>query len=241
MLLPFENIEILDVQDYTHDTRRYWIKYVNNDYAFQAGQFVTFDLPISNKKRERYRSYSIANAPNDEGIYELIIKKFSNGEGGSIYIFDTWTQGTITKGRPPQGKFLLEKTDAKTSHCFLCTGVGVAPFRSMIYDMIEHDTHFKHIDLVYGSRTSDDILYYDEFTTLQEENHSFKYHIALSREKWKGAEPARIDKFFSEVIKPHDKKRHYYICGWRDMVDSVRQHLMAQEIPKSQIHFELYG
>ncbi len=241
MLKPFENIEILDVRDYTHDTRRYWLQYRDSAYDFEAGQFITFDLPISDKKNKRYRSYSIANAPSTEGIYELIIKLYTDGEGGSKYIFDAWETGSIVKGRPPQGKFLLAETDEHTTHCFLCTGVGVAPFRSMIYDMVERGQPYHQIELVYGSRTSDDLLYYDEFTSLSEEHDSIGYHVALSREEWKGQPASRIDHFFPALIRPGDPNRHYYICGWRDMVDSVRSYLEAEDIPRSLIHFELYG
>ncbi len=241
MLKPFENIEILDAQKYTHDTVRYWMRYVDNSYDFLAGQFITFDLPISDNKRDRYRSYSLASAPNDSKIMEVIIKRYEDGEGGSKHIVNTWEKGSIVRGRPPQGKFLLNPTDGDTTHVFLCTGVGVAPFRSMIYDSIARELPYKNMHLVYGCRKEEDLLYYDEFSGLQDIDPHLHYHVAISREEWKGEAPSRIDKFFSELILPEDKKRHYYVCGWRDMVDATRDYLKDQNIDRSQIHFELYG
>jgi ferredoxin-NADP reductase len=34
---------------------------------------------------------------------------------------------------------------------------------------------------------------------------------------------------------------HFYICGWKNMVDEARTTLADLGIPKNQIHFELYG
>ena len=34
---------------------------------------------------------------------------------------------------------------------------------------------------------------------------------------------------------------HFYICGWKNMVDEARATLTELGIPKTQIHFELYG
>ncbi len=241
MLKPFENIKVMDAQKYTHDTWRYFLRYEERDYDFVAGQFITFDLPISEHKRERYRSYSIASAPSDSGIMELIIKRYEDGEGGSVHITDTWEVGSIVRGRPPQGKFLLQQSSAETSHVFLCTGVGVAPFRSMIYDVVSRDLPYRDMHLVYGCRMIEDILYQSEFEEVSELEANIYYHIAVSREKYAGHEPRRIDVFYDELVQKKDPHRHYYICGWRNMVDATRDYLEAQGIDKSLIHFELYG
>ncbi len=241
MLKPFEYLEILDAQKYTHDTWRYWLRYVDSEYDFLAGQFITFDLPISDNKRERFRSYSIASAPTDSGVMELIIKRYADGEGGSKYIADNWQTGDVVRGRPPQGNFLMAPTSVQTSHVFLCTGVGVAPFRSMIYDCMAREVNYASIHLAYGCRTEQDLLYYDEFAGLEELNAHIYYHVAVSQQSWKGHDPRRIDIFFDTLVIPSDEHRHYYICGWRDMVDATRDYLKSLEIDKSRIHFELYG
>ena len=45
------------------NVRRFWVE-VPEKIDFQAGQFVTMDLPIGDKRLQRWRSYSIANAPD---------------------------------------------------------------------------------------------------------------------------------------------------------------------------------
>ena len=48
-----------------------------------------------------------------------------------------------------------------------------------------------------------------------------------------------IKKF--NLVTGANKDAHFYICGWKNMVDEARATLTELGIPKSQIHFELYG
>ncbi len=58
----------------TYNTRRYWIHIPEKEaFHFKAGQFVTLDLPIHEKKNKRWRSYSIASHPNGSAEIELVI------------------------------------------------------------------------------------------------------------------------------------------------------------------------
>ncbi len=242
MLAPFEDMEIMAVEDYTHDTKRYWLRYINlQNVAFLAGQFITMDLPISERKTERWHSYSIANAPDGQDIFELIIKKFEDGNGGSKYIYEEWKQGMVVQGRTPQGTFVLDDSQAQQQYLFLCTGVGVAPFRSMIYRLFDGDLPFSRIDLVFGTKTKEDILYYEEFQNLAEENENFAYHLALSRDRQEGILHGRIDLIYPDLIQAENPNQLIFICGWRDMIDSVRQDLGEMEIDKSRIRYEIYG
>lgn len=50
-------------------------------FDFKPGQFVTLDLPIHEKKNKRWRSYSIASAPDETNIFELVIVLVEDGLG----------------------------------------------------------------------------------------------------------------------------------------------------------------
>ncbi len=242
MLAQFEDMEIMAIEDYTHDTKRYWLRYINlEDVRFDAGQFITFDLPISDKKNQRWRSYSIANEPNDNGIFELIIKKFEQGDGGSKYIYEEWERGMVVQGRPPQGKFTITESDAHAEYLFLCTGVGIAPFRSMIYRLFDDDMDFSKIILVFGTKKHEDLLYYEEFKNLSDENKNFEFHACLSREKHEGFIHGRIDKVYPDLVSLKHETQKIFICGWRDMIDATRKQLAEMGVDKSRIHFEIYG
>jgi ferredoxin-NADP reductase len=56
---------VVKIQAATPNTRRFWVEIPTVEaFTFKPGQFVTMDLPIGEKRLQRWRSYSIANAPS---------------------------------------------------------------------------------------------------------------------------------------------------------------------------------
>ena len=73
MSLEWQNGKVVNIIDETPSTRRYFIEATDLEtFDFKPGQFVTLDLPIHEKKNKRWRSYSIASAPNGTNIFELV-------------------------------------------------------------------------------------------------------------------------------------------------------------------------
>jgi ferredoxin-NADP reductase len=235
--------QIIDIQNETDSTKRLWVKIQGEEKVqFQAGQFVTMDLPISDKRLKRWRSYSIASAPvGDDDVLEFCVVKAEESTGGSQYLCEEATIGTPIRFKGPDGAFFL-KQPLEKDLVLICTGTGVAPFRSMIWDIYNQQIAYKNIHLIFGCRYEKDILYRQEFEELAQKMPNFKYSIALSREKdWKG-----IKGYVHEVYtKEYSEKRDdvdFYICGWSNMIDDVVAKLMIDlGYDKSQIHYELYG
>ncbi|MCY7408967.1 MAG: oxidoreductase, partial [Chitinophagales bacterium] len=99
--------ELLSVMDETENTKRFFFKVPELDtLPFRAGQFITFDLPISDKKIKRYRSYSIASAPNATNEFELIISYAPNGLGTN-YLWNQIKVGSTISFKGPSGMFTL--------------------------------------------------------------------------------------------------------------------------------------
>ena len=64
---------VTNIIDETPVTKRFMIRVPGVEkFDFQPGQFVTLDLPIHEKKTKRWRSYSIASAPDGSNQFELI-------------------------------------------------------------------------------------------------------------------------------------------------------------------------
>ena len=45
-------------------------------------------------------------------------------------------------------------------------------------------------------------------------------------------------KIFLEAEKP---EAHFYLCGWKNMIDDAKQNIIAMGYDKKSIHLELYG
>jgi len=229
--------EIIRIKQRTETTRSFWLKLDGIEvFEFQPGQFITLDLPIGEKRVDKWRSYSIASAPDGTNVIELVIVKVPFGKATS-YLFDL-EEGAKLKLKGPGGVFCLPK-EINHSLVFISTGTGVAPFRSMIQGLNSEET-FPKIHLIFGTRHRDGILYLEEWQKLSEEQAHFKYDIALSREDYNGYRGYVHDiykKFYSDP-KPN---LLFYLCGWQNMVDEARKNLLDLGYQKNQIIEELYG
>ena len=237
-LLPWRTGKVIRIENETKNTKRYWFEVPElTDFDFLPGQFVTLDLPIHEKANKRWRSYSIASWPDGTNVFELVIVLDKKG-AGTNYIFDEVQAGSELTFRGPQGVFTLKEPLDKELF-LICTGTGIAPFRSMMHHIKNKNIPHKNINLIFGCRTKDNLLYYKEMMELAASVPRFKYIPTLSREEWEGA-TGYVHPVYEELAK--DKRpAHFLLCGWRGMIDEAKQRIMDMGYDKKDIHVEIYG
>lgn len=210
-------------------------------FSFLPGQFVTFDLPIGEKRLQRWRSYSIANAPDNSNILEFCIVQ-SEGGAATQYLFDTIQVGSEIKFKGPDGVFVVPQDLASQEIIMLCTGTGIAPFRSMWQYMDQNQIPFKKIHLIFGTRYEDTILYEDELKAMKAKYPNFDYDIVLSRAHVSGYQHGYIHDVYMRLYANVIEDRKFYICGWSGMIDQAMDNLINKlGYQKSQVKNELYG
>lgn len=242
MAEPWRTGKIIKIAQETANTRRYWIQIPKLDiFSFKPGQFVTLDLPIHERPNKRWRSYSIASHPDGTNVIELVIVLLEGGAGTS-YIFNQINEGDEVILRGPQGVFLLPAEIDKDLF-FICTGTGIAPFRSMLKFIQLHQLSHKNLYLIFGCRHFADALYGDEMKKLQEEMEGFTYIPTFSREKPKDHEfrTGYVHNVYEEIIQKAKLPAKFYLCGWKNMIDDARKNIVTLGYDKKDIHFELYG
>jgi CDP-4-dehydro-6-deoxyglucose reductase len=244
-LQPWQKGIITRIEKETSTTKRFWVTVPTlSSFDFVPGQFVTLDLPIHEKINKRLRSYSIASWPDGTNTFELVIVLMPDGVG-SKYLFNEMHEGSELTFRGPQGTFKLPDP-ITTDLIFIATGTGIAPFRSMVHYIKHNKVPHKHIYLVFGTRTSGDLLYYNELKRLEAEMPSFSYIPTLSREKWEGC-CGYVHAIYENII--NEKKANgialppasFFLCGWRDMIDEAKRRIQELGYEKKAIHQELYG
>ena len=150
-LLPWQKANIVQITQLTHNTRSFIFQFSGPGlFDFKPGQFVTIDLPIDEKPNKRWRSYSIASWPNGNNSFELCIVLNKEGKG-TPYLFDEVKEGAELTLRGPVGVFTLPENIDKDVF-LICTGTGIAPFRSMVHHIFNHNIPHKKIYLVFGCR-----------------------------------------------------------------------------------------
>ncbi len=206
-------------------------------FNFKAGQFVTIDLPIHEKPNKRWRSYSIASWPDGSNVFELVIVLMEGG-AGTTYIFNEWKENTEVLFRGAQGVFLLPEPLDKDLF-LVCTGTGIAPFRSMLYNIEIHSVPHKNIYLIFGTRKKENLLYYEELTAMVQRLPDFHYIPTLSREEWPG-KTGYVHQIYEELIR-EKQPALFMLCGWKEMIDEARRRIIEAGYDKKTIHLELYG
>ncbi len=243
------DVILTDIEKVNDNTRKFFIKLIDIDdeecdkLEFIPGQFVELILPIHNDIKKCSRHYSIASLPKNTTL-EFIINKVNGGEG-TEYLFSDTVIPNNTKWQmvAPLGQFILPKSLNKNTY-FICTGTGIAPFKSMIFDLFYNKKELvidKNIIVIFGCREKKDILYYEEFKLLKEINYNFEYNIALSREKTDDYTFGYVQDVIDTLYKNTNfNNSDFFICGTSNMVVDVKNNLLNKNIKLENIYLEIY-
>lgn len=252
MLQPWQTGRVIRIENETAQTRRFWIELPTlSSFDFEPGQFVTLDLPIHEKPNKRWRSYSIASWPDGTNVIELVIV-FLEGGAGTNYLFNQVSVGSELILRGPQGVFTLPES-IENDLFFICTGTGIAPFRSMTHHLLNHNVaHKGQIYLLFGCRHFGDCLYGNELKELESRLPDFHYIPTFSREN-AGENPLTrtgyVHSIYEEICRQNQeqstgdalKAASFFLCGWKNMIDEAKQRIQALGYDRKSIHQELYG
>lgn len=239
MPYTFYNSEVIDIIDVTPLVKRYFFRMPEMEsFNFAPGQFVQLDLPIDSKIKTR--SYSIASAPEGTNVIELVISL--NAEGlGTPYLFNQVKVGSTLPLSQPAGKFMKPPVATDADICMVCTGTGIAPFRSFLKDLIHKNTPYKNINLIFGTRYEKDILYRQEMEALSQTMPGFNFVPVLSREDsptYTGKK-GYVHQIYKELYA--DKRpAQFFLCGWKVMIKEAQLNLIEMGYDKKAIKFELY-
>ena len=242
MALKWHSAKVVAIEELTPSTRKFILRCDSDTVSqFKPGQFITLDLPIHEKRTKRWRSYSIANLPSPiESTLELCIVYLEDGLA-SEYLFQKIKIGDEIPFKGPAGTFVYPEGNRRRM-VMICTGTGIAPFRSMLLHLAQYNDWPHGVHLIFGTRTEEGILYREEMETLAIENDHFSYDVVLSRQKdWSGYQ-GYVHQIYENQYKEVTKDVVFYLCGWSSMVDEARSRLVDNlGYSTEQVRFELYG
>ena len=203
--------------------------------TFKAGQFISVIIPGAGPKgRDLRRAYSIASAPQVRPI-ELCVKLVGDGPGTN-YLYSL-KPGDKFRGFAPYGDFIY-KTKPSRHACFIATGTGVAPFRSMVFsEDFDTDRPLSSTCLL-GVSNEKETLYSDEMST----HSKLRWVVAVSRPMgdWKGFKGRVTDYLRSLGSDFPWLETDYYLCGNGAMIDETKLLLADKGVTKEMIHQEIY-
>ncbi|MCL4733002.1 ferric reductase-like transmembrane domain-containing protein [Patescibacteria group bacterium] len=135
----------------------------------------------------------------------------------------------------PYGVFTADPTPGK-KYAFIAGGVGITPIRPLIEQIAPSNDAV----LVYGSKTSDDIIFRKELDHLSS-RYRFPLHYVLSHEPEHPGEKGTIDADKLSRLVPDIADREAYLCGPPPMLASLRKALRELGVSPGRIHFEKFS
>lgn len=188
-----------------------------------------------------YRQFSILDYSADDQTFDLLIEHIKGGIASEYIAKLSVGDDVLFKG--PAGIFVQREVVRPT--IYFATGTGIAPIMPMIRSALEKNTS-KPIFLYWGLSHKEDLYFERELDELQKKYSQFKCAICLSQENEKDAQPyfsGRIQKNIDAILPPEIKLADcdVYICGGREMVESIKEFAVTNSVPKSQLYFERFN
>lgn len=149
----------------------------------------------------------------------------------SNYLADLQVGDAVHLTGPVGKRFLLPEDVSAHNYLFIATGTGIAPFRSMIGDLVDAGMP-SSVDLIAGTPYETDLLYDDEFQGLTARfPEKMRYRTAISRNAT-DQQPRKMyvqDRLMhdADALLPilKDPKTLIYICGIAGMELGIIQTL----------------
>jgi NAD(P)H-flavin reductase len=207
----------------------------DKDLSFAAGQFASIVIPGAGPKgRDLRRAYSIASAPESRPI-ELCVKIVEDGPG-TQYLYRL-RPGDKFRAYAPYGDFTYEPKPGSHA-CFIATGTGLAPFRSIVLSKQYQETPPVTAQCLLGVRTEDELIYQETFSQI----HGLQFLEAVTQPKdsWKGFKGRVTDYLRSFGSEYPWLQTEYYLCGNGAMIAEVKALLLEKGVDKDSIHHEKY-
>ena len=220
------------------DTKTLRLKWPD-DYGveFKTGQFITLYWPDSPKYK---RAYSLSSCVLDSGHFEVTVKR--DGKMGTRIV--DWAQaGDTMFVIPPTGRFLPVLEPDKHLIC-IAGGSGVTPFRGFVREATRTGKKTK-ITILYSVRTTEDIIFEEEFRELEAQNPHFKFLVTCTRlpeeHSWAGRR-GRIDTDWIREQVVDLPNSVFYACGPTALVEGTEKLVIDEMgLSKDQIRLEKWG
>lgn len=214
-------------------------------FLYKAGQFITLILKIDGQ--EVRRSYSLSSAPEVDEHPSICIKVIEKGVV-SNFLKQSVKVGDSIQAIEPMGHFAFEPKQNTTQHIILIgAGSGITPLFSIAKSALKNEPNTK-VSLIYGSRTSESIIYKYTFDDL-ESTHTGRFNVvhSLTRPEpnWVGhsgrVNEAAVIELVEKLSPLKFKDCQYYICGPNGLAGDACKALELLGVPKSSVHKESYG
>ena len=215
----------------TDDTFTIWLDldHLDREFSFKPGQF---------------------NMLYVFGVGEAAISISSDASRPGTIAHTIHRVGTVTSAlaqkkrgdmiglRGPFGSSWNVDVARKKDVCIVAGGIGLAPLRPVLFEILRDRESFGRVILLYGARSPLDLLYRVELEEWSNQ-HGVEVLISVDRgdSSWKG-HIGVVTMLFS-YIKLDARETIAYVCGPETMMKYTLDELERRGLPEHQIHLSM--
>ena len=173
-LIPYLGV-VTDIRRDTPDVKTFRVVGLDGKKCFEhmPGQCAMLSIPGVGEAM-----FSITSSPTNEEFMEFSIKKCGCLTNW-LHAMDVDQQITI---RGPYGNSFPVETDLKGKDLiFIAGGIGLAPLRSVINYVRAKRENYGKVTIVYGSRSKDDLVDFEEIKNEWANEKDFKVYLTIDR------------------------------------------------------------
>ena len=178
---------------------------------------------------------SISSSPSrSNGAFELCVRQV----GDLTNALHRLEPGAVVGIRGPFGhNFPIEKMKGKDM-LFAAGGLGLAPLRSLINQVLDERGLFDRVIILYGTKRPSEILFKDDLKEWSERD-DIEFHMSVDRgdEEWTGNVGVITTLFPKITVNPRNTVAA--TCGPPMMYRFVLMELLGKGIPETQIYLSL--
>ena len=231
VLIPKVGV-VTDVRQDTPDVKTFRVVTPDGKKAFEhmPGQCAMLSIPCVGEAM-----LSITSSPTNTEFMEFSIKKC----GCLTDWLHQMEVGQMITIRGPYGNPFPVDTELKGKNLiFIAGGIGLAPLRSVINYCRDKRSEYGNIDIVYGSRSADDLVDYQEIIDEWEKTEGVNVHLTIDREQegWDG-HVGFVPNYVKELNLSVDST--VLICGPPIMIKFTLAGLQELGFKKEQVYTTL--
>lgn len=246
MSQQFFPLKVSQIQKTTHDCAVLTFdvsEQLKEQFQYTQGQYLTLKTMINGE--EVRRSYSLCSSPID-GEWKVAVKKIEDGRF-STYANDILKVGDTLEVMPPNGRFFQEVDEkAKKNYVAFAAGSGITPVHSIIKTHLNKEPN-STFTLFYLNKNVQSIILREEIEALKNQFLGrFELYYFLTQEERDA--PLFNGRFTEEKLEEIGEKiidyksiSDYFICGPTEMIFMIKDFLLAEEVDKEKVHFELFN
>lgn len=197
---------------------------------YLAGQYLGIEVKPSSSENTEIRQYSLSQAPN--GIsYRISVKREGDEHKGLVshYLHDELEVGDSVTLYPPAGDFFYQPTEKPV--VLIAAGVGATPIQAMAHTLSQQKK--ANVSYFYACEDAAQHTFRVESAELIQANQ-------WQQKVWYRDQDGMMDlASIAEKIPVSDGE--FYLCGPLAFMEHAVQQLEALQVPREQIHYEVFG